>query len=209
MQNSGGVLRARELSKRFGARRVFGKLNFEVEHGAAVAVVGANGSGKSTLLRIICGLERPSSGSLEWCSESDSEGWSGAEMRLLCGLSAPDAPLPRELSVLENLEFVAQVRGVEVSRQSLLEHLAQCGLERRTHDLAGDLSSGLRARLGLAISTVHAPTILLLDEPGANLDEAGREITQRVLETQRKRGITLLATNDNREAQWCDARIEL
>jgi heme exporter protein A len=130
-------------------------------------------------------------------------------MRLLCGLSAPDAPLPRELSVLENLEFVAQVRGLAASRESLLEHLGACGLANRASDLAGDLSSGLRARLGLAIATVHSPTILLLDEPGANLDEAGRQITQRVLETQRQRGITLLATNDEREAQWCDTRIEL
>jgi ABC-type multidrug transport system ATPase subunit len=73
-----GVLRAHELTKRFGPRRVFGKVSFEVQHGSAVAIVGANGSGKSTLLKIVCGLERPSLGSVEWHSQDGTgESWDG------------------------------------------------------------------------------------------------------------------------------------
>jgi heme exporter protein A len=196
------------MSKRFGPRAVFRDLNFTISQGAVVAVVGRNGAGKSTLLRIVAGLERPSRGEVAWHDEG-SQVWKNNDLRLLCGLAAPDAPHPRELSVLENLEFAARVRGLSTRNDELLAHLEAFGIKERAHDLSGELSSGLRARLGLALATLHRPSILLLDEPSANMDEAGREITRRVLQEQRARGIALVATNDEREAGWCDARLEL
>lgn len=207
------VLVARDLSKRFGARAVFRGLNFSISRGAAVAIVGRNGSGKSTLLKIVAGLERASSGEIGWRDEGETL-WQNGDLRTFCGLAAPDAPHPRELSVLENLQFAAQVRTSTQTSSTrcddeLLEHLRCFGLEKRAHDLTGELSSGLRARLGLALATWHKPSILLLDEPSANMDDSGREIAHRVLEEQRARGIVLLATNDEREARWCDARLEL
>ncbi len=208
------VLKARDLSKRFGARAVFRDLNFEISQGAAVAIVGRNGSGKSTLLKIVAGLERASAGEICWIDAAATRHENG-DLRLLCGLSAPDAPHPRELSVLENLQFAAQVRdsmrtsSTRYCDDELLTHLGSFGLEKRAHDLTGELSSGLRARLGLALATWHKPPILLLDEPSANMDDSGREIAHRVLEEQRARGIVLLATNDEREANWCDARLKL
>ncbi len=201
-------LRAHDLAKRFGARAVFRGLNFSISQGAAVAIVGRNGAGKSTLLKIVAGLERPSRGEIEW-RDGNGTTWKDSDLRFLCGLSAPDAPHPRELSVLENLEFVARVRGLSTRGEELSAHLVKFGLENRAPDLTGELSSGLRARLGLALATFHQPSILLLDEPSANMDESGREIAYRVLEEQRARGIVLVATNDDREAAWCDARLEL
>ena len=197
-------LRARGLAKRFGARRVFGPLDFEVASGKVIAVIGRNGAGKSTLLKIVAGLERASRGEIVWRDQKSED-----QQRLLCGLAAPDAPHPRELSVLENLDFVSSVRGLKLGKDDLLSHLESCGLHGREHDLAGELSSGLRTRLSLSIATLHAPPILLLDEPGANLDESGRALLHRVLEVQRTRGIALVATNDAREADLCDVRIEL
>ena len=199
-------LQARGLAKRFCARRVFGPLDFEVASGKVIAVVGCNGAGKSTLLKIVAGLERASRGEIVW---RDKNAHNENELRTLCGLSAPDAPHPRELSVLENLDFVSNVRGLKLGKDELLSHLESCGLHGREHDLAGELSSGLRTRLSLSIATLHAPPILLLDEPGANLDESGRALLHRVLEVQRTRGIALVATNDAREADLCDVRIEL
>jgi heme exporter protein A len=195
------MLRARDLGKRYGTRTVFRGVSFEVDAGRAVAIVGRNGSGKSTLLRLVAGLIRPTAGTLLWNGEKLA--------RWMCGLSAPDAPVYRELSALENLEFVARVRGLKTSRDDLLEHLENFGLQNRDADFAGELSSGLRTRLQLAVATLHRPPILLLDEPGANLDEAGRELVKRVLTSQRERGIALVATNDEREAVLCDERIEL
>lgn len=202
------VLVARHLSKRFGSRSVLRELNFSISQGAAVAVVGRNGAGKSTLLKIVAGLERPSRGEIGWTDEN-GEVWRGADLRFLCGLSAPDAPHPRELSVLENLTFCARARTSSTRTDDLLAHLESFGIRERANDLTGELSSGLRARLSLAIATFHRPPILLLDEPSANMDENGREIAHRVLQEQRARGIALVATNDEREAAWCDARLEL
>jgi heme exporter protein A len=195
-----------DLGKRYGTRAVFRGLNFEVGSSTVAAIVGANGAGKSTLLRIISGLVRPTLGQVQWRDETFTVSQPSA-LSEICGLAAPDAPLYRELTALENLEFFARSRGLPFDVNQLGEHLAQFGLGTRSEDLAGDLSSGLRARLGLAVATLHAPPVLLLDEPAANLDEAGREILQRVLDAQRTRGIALVATNDAREAATYDERI--
>jgi heme exporter protein A len=192
------MLEIRNLAKRYGARLVFRDLSFEVQSGQVVAIAGNNGAGKSTLLKIIAGLVRPASGEVNLPSESSDR---------LCGLFAPDAPLYRELSVLENLEFFRTAS--LVAPESLKLHLERFHLTSRAGQLVGDLSSGWRARLQLAVATLGDPLILLLDEPSAHLDENGLELLQGVLESQRKRGIALVATNDPREAARCDFRIVL
>lgn len=207
------MLLARNVGKKFGARLVLRGVNFEIERGTVAAVVGRNGAGKSTLLRLVSGLMRLSSGEICW-RDSDSAPLQSSfepEMRARCGLAAPDAPLPRELTVGENLEFWSQLRLASnlANREALLLHLEAWELRERWNDLAGDLSSGLRARLQLAVATLHAPPLLLLDEPGANLDESGRALLQSTLMAQRERGVALIATNDPREAALCDTRIEL
>ena len=194
------MLLAHNLGKRYGARTVFRGVGFTVTPGAVAAVVGSNGAGKSTLLKVVAGLTTPSAGSV---------GWGDAGLKGQCGLSAPDAPLYRELTALENLEFFAGARPAAWSTVGLLDHLDQFQLRARANDLAGDLSSGLRARLQLAVAVLHAPPVLLLDEPSANLDEAGRAIFRDVLQAQRARGVTLVATNDARDVELCDTSIEL
>jgi heme exporter protein A len=207
-QASNFTLVASRLGKRYGSRVVFKNLEFSLTSGTVVAVLGANGAGKSTLLRLAAGLLRPDAGEIKVQGASSSLNViSGAELRASCGLSAPDAPLYRELSCLENLEFFAQARGVNHQNEALLSHLEKFALRARRDDLAGDLSSGLRARLQLAVATLHNPPILLLDEPSANLDEAGRALLKQVLEEQRKRGLALVATNDTRDLELCDRQI--
>ena len=191
------MLRARGVFKRYGERLVLRSLSFEVPPGEIVAIVGANGSGKSTLLRLVAGLLEPSRGEIKWC-EGPTRGH--------CALFAPDAPLYRELSCLENLHFFA---GDKSPTGDLRQHLAAFDLSDRADDLAGDLSSGLRARLQLAVAAWFGHPILLLDEPSANLDEAGRELIAALLQAQRPRGIALLATNDPRDLALCDRGISV
>jgi heme exporter protein A len=186
------------LSKRYGSRTVFRDVNFAVPHGSVAAIVGSNGAGKSTLLKILAGLVRPSQGAVEW--RVPREEYSRA------GLFAPDAPVYRELTVRENLEFFA--RPLPPSTP-LDEHIARFALDARRDQAAGDLSSGWRARLQLAVATLGAPSLLLLDEPSAHLDAAGLDLLHGVLEAQRAHGVALVATNDPREAQRCDFSIEL
>ncbi len=200
-------LQATRLGKRYGARVVFKNLDFAVSNGCVAAILGANGAGKSTLLRLSAGLLRPDAGEIKFRTAQNEI--SGGKLREICGLSAPDAPVYRELTCFENLEFFAQARGVDFSETALLLQLEKFALRARRHDLAGDLSSGLRARLQLAVATLHAPPLLLLDEPSANLDDAGRALLKRVLEEQRARGLALVATNDSRDLELCDARIEV
>ncbi len=182
------MLAAQNLSKRYGARAVLRGLSFEVAPGTVAAVAGANGAGKSTLLKIVAGLVR----------------WNGGSPRGFCALFAPDAPLYRELTALENLRFFAPDASGEAD---LRAHLEKWGLETRAHAFAGDLSSGLRARLQLAVAARQKAPILLLDEPSAHLDGAGRALVARLLEEQRAQGIALVATNDPRDFEFCDRRI--
>ncbi len=198
---------ASRLGKRYGARIVFKNLGFSVQSGSVAAILGVNGAGKSTLLRIVAGLLRPDAGEIKVVAPQGDI--SGGALREICGLSAPDAPVYRELTCFENLEFFAQARGVDFSETALLAQLEKFALRNRRHDLAGDLSSGLRARLQLAVATLHAPRVLLLDEPSANLDEAGRTLLKQVLQEQRTRGFALVATNDTRDLELCDEKIEV
>lgn len=203
---SAAALTARGLGLRFGERVVFRRLDFEVPAGRVAAITGNNGAGKSSLLKIAAGLLRPAVGTLEF--RAADLVFSGAKLPGICGLFAPDAPVYRELTVFENLEFFACVRGVP-GRKSLEAHLEKFALSARREDLAGDLSSGWRARLQLAVATLHHPPVLLLDEPSANLDEAGRALLREVLEQQRQRGLALLATNDARDLELCNLQVEL
>ena len=190
------MLTARRVFKRYESRLVLRDLSFEIALGSCVAVLGPNGAGKSTLLRIVAGLTAPSRGEIHW---------NKAATRGQCALSAPDAPVYRELTCLENLRFFSG--GADVA--ALQTHLEIWSLGKRADDLAGELSSGLRARLGLAVAAWFEAPILLLDEPSANLDEGGRELVEKLIEAQRARGVTLLATNDARDLSWCDAQVRV
>jgi heme exporter protein A len=189
------MLSVRNLAKHYGSRAVFRGVSFDIARGHVAAIVGSNGAGKSTLLRILAGLLRPARGEIIW-SEND----------VRRGLFAPDAPVYRELSVTENLEFFARAQTEAID---LPAHIARFHLTQRRHDLAGDLSSGWRARLQLCVATLGAPGVLLLDEASAHLDADGLELLHGVLQEQRGRGIALVATNDPRQAEQCDFQITL
>jgi len=193
------TLRAEKIGKRFGARIVLRDVSFEVLPGEVLGVVGRNGAGKSTLLRIVAGLTAPSRGRASW---------EGGTTRGRCALFAPDAPLYRELTCMENLAFFAG----DVAAEELLAHLGSFDLASRAEDMASDLSSGLRARLGLCVAAYFAGNghpVLLLDEPTANLDDAGRALVERLVGEHRTRGVTLLATNDARDLTMCDRVLDV
>lgn len=190
------MLTLENLGKRYGYRQVFRGVDYSVESGQLVAVTGRNGAGKSTLLRIIAGLLRPSTGKVLLSTSQ-------------IGLSAPDAPLYRELTVEENLQFFARSQDYYHGKFNIEALLERFSLEPRRDDLAGDLSSGWRARLQLATAVLASPKVLLLDEPAANLDEPGHKLLWEILTEQRQHGIALVATNDSREAQLCDRCLSL
>ena len=195
------------LGRRFGARTVFAGISAAASAGETLVVAGPNGSGKSTLLRIIAGLLSPSAGTVS--ISRDGSILDPQERRGVLGFVAPDLTLYRELSGVENLQFFARLRGIELPRADLAALLERVGLKGRGRDLVGDYSSGMRTRLKYAFALMHRPPLLLLDEPTANLDSSGVATVREIVEEQRSRGIAVIATNEASETAWGDRVVRL
>ena len=199
-------IEARLLAHRYGTRIALESLDFVIEPGVT-AVTGANGSGKSTLLRIIAGLLRPTGGECR-VSVGERALQPGARRGVL-GLATPELSFYDELSALENLAFAAEARGLKTPVAAASVALERVELMSRAHDRAGALSSGMKQRLRLAFAALGDPPILLLDEPGSHLDEAGRATLDRWIAEESRRSLVLLATNEEREWRLAGRRIQL
>lgn len=191
------------LEKRFGARRVLRGLSFAVRPGEVLGVSGANGSGKSTLLQVLCGLHRPSRGAVTYHA---AQPLTPAEARPFLGFAGPALQLYDDLSAAENLAFFATFRGIAARPHDLL---ARVGLDPARRDPLRAYSSGMRQRVKLAWAVMHDPPILMLDEPGANLDAPGRALVADLVAAQRRKGWAILASNDPEELRLADRILSL
>ena len=129
--------------------------------------------------------------------------------RRVVGLASPELSFYDEFTVGENLGFVAEARGLEEGTGGVRAALDRVGLLERIDDRVAALSSGMKQRLRLAFALLHRPPVLLLDEPGSHLDEVGRAVTEAIVAQHRTEGLVLLATNDQRERELADSRVEL
>ncbi len=172
---------------------MFRGIEFCLPAGEALVVTGANGAGKSTLLRILAGLEVASAGEVVHHAH--------------LGYVSPELSLYSQLTGIEHLEFARNLRGLPAnSDETLLESV---GLSDAQNVRVSAYSTGMKARLRLALAIQCEPGILLLDEPGASLDEEGRSLVERVLDEQRSRGVVVLATNDPAERRFGDCELKL
>ncbi len=195
------------LTKRYGGRKILNKLVLTATGGEVIGVFGPNGSGKSTLLRCIAGLLRPSAGDVK-LRVNNADCSAPSLLRSMVGYVSPELNLYPELSARENLKFFADV----TSRPSkpIADLLTHVGLGKRMDDPIGNYSSGMRQRVRLALAALHEPAILLLDEPGLALDEAGQEVVLSMIREQQQRGgIVILATNDQRERELVQRHIHV
>ncbi|GAB4109165.1 MAG: heme ABC exporter ATP-binding protein CcmA [Roseiflexaceae bacterium] len=196
------LLELENIAINYGARRVLAGVTLTLRPGDVLVVAGANGSGKSSLLRLLCGLQRPSHGRVAYVTAGREI--PPAQAMALVGWVAPDLQLYRELTALENLRFFAQLRGLRRSDADLRALLDSIGLGGRGDDLLAAYSSGMGQRLRYAYALLHEPPVLLLDEPTVTLDERGAALVEQIVERQRQRGITVIATNDPRELRFAD-----
>lgn len=190
-------LTVENLGKRFGARKVFSKIDFELHSGDSIAIVGANGSGKSTLLKVLLSLLVPSKGKVEY--KNQTELLTDDNFRDYVSFVSPYLNLYDHLTAEENLIFFATVSGFNVTGKELNSLLAKVGLEGRGVDYVMGYSSGMKQRLKYAVALLKKPEFLFLDEPTSNLDDAGKKIVFDIVEEYRKDTVILIATNEKEE----------
>jgi heme exporter protein A len=177
------VLRARGLSKRFGDKRVFDALDLDLPAGGFLLVTGPNGSGKTTLLRILAGLAAPTRGLLE------------LPPREIVGYLGHEPLVYRELTPLENLTLFGRLYRVPERAERIGMLLERFGLWDVRRERVGTFSRGMQQRLGLCRVLLHAPDLLVLDEPYNALDDAGATLLDAALEELRERTF-VVATHD-------------
>jgi len=184
-----------EVTRNFGRRRALNRVSLTCHAGELIALLGPNGAGKSTLLSIAATLLTPSSGTVRYGSQTARDG--GAALRARIGFLAHDLFVYPELSAAENLSFFARLHGVRDAAQVVDGALRQANLQDRRDDPVMTFSRGMRQRLAIERALVHAPRLVLLDEPFTGLDDAAVAATRERLSMLRDSGcIVLLTTHD-------------
>jgi len=191
------VLEVDGAGKRYGERWVFRGISFSLGLGDRLVVLGRNGAGKSTLLRAMAGLVSLSEGKVR-LPEGDP--------RKAVAMSALEQSLYPHLTVAEHLQLAGELRGCETREEELLERI---GLGHARDLLASQISTGMKARVKLAMAIQPRPKLLLLDEPGASLDEHGRDLVASIAQEQTSRGCLVVATNDPQERRLANLELEL
>jgi ABC-2 type transport system ATP-binding protein len=190
------------ITKSFGGRVVVDGLAMQVRRGEIYGFLGPNGSGKTTFLRILCGLLRPDSGS-GTCLGYDVVRESDAIKRRV-GYMTQRFSLYEDLSLAENLRFVADIYQMPNAAEAVKKMLESLGLQGRESQLAGQLSGGWKQRLALAACLIHRPELLLLDEPTAGVDPKARRDFWDEIHRLAAEGLTVFVTTHYMdEAERC------
>jgi len=191
------------LTKRYGDRTVVDNLDLKIERGNIYGFLGPNGSGKTTTMRMVCGLLTPDGGSGTVLGHDVSK--ASADIKERVGYMTQRFSLYEDLSIRENLEFIARMYGLENRDARVDQALDELGLKAREGQLAGRLSGGWKQRLALAACMIHEPDLLLLDEPTAGVDPKARRDFWDQIRAYSRRGVTtLVSTHYMDEAVQCD-----
>ncbi|MFP4975376.1 ABC transporter ATP-binding protein [Paenibacillus sp. CN-4] len=184
------LLQTEVLTKQYKKHTVVDNLHLTVRSGDIYGLLGQNGAGKTTTLRMLLGLVKPTSGQIRWFGQPLN--------RLLLGRIGSIIETPGcypQLTAAENLELHRRMHGIP-EKESVQEYLKLVGLEAAAGKKAGQLSLGMRQRLGIARSLMHRPDVLLLDEPINGLDPVGiKETREMIMDLQRKREMTILVSS--------------
>jgi ABC-type multidrug transport system ATPase subunit len=179
------VIRAAALEKRYGARRVLHGLSFDVPDDGALVVTGPNGSGKTTLLRMLVGLVAPTRGTLDVAVERGRVGYVGHEPLVY-----------RELTAIENLELFGRLYRVPERRERIGMLLERFGLWDVRGERVAAFSRGMTQRLALCRAFLHAPALLVLDEPHSSLDAEGAALLDNELDALAGRRAFVVASHE-------------
>lgn len=197
------VIDVRGMTKRFGDHTVVNGIDLQVRRGEVYGFLGPNGSGKTTFIRMLCGLLEADGGE-GTCLGFDVIRESEAIKRQV-GYMTQRFSFYEDLSIAENLDFVARMYGIPNRRDAVHESIERLGLAGRQKQLAGELSGGWKQRLALAACLIHQPQLLLLDEPTAGVDPKARRDFWEQIHELAAQGLTfLITTHYMDEAERCD-----
>jgi heme exporter protein A len=192
---------ARDIYKSFGRTALLRKINVSLTTGESLAVTGPNGSGKSTLLMILAGLQKPNRGSVTLAASAEihHDDWPAH-----IGYTGPLVNPYDELTGVENIMFAGTGAGARMDALLQRFNLADHRDKKTRH-----YSSGMKQRLKIILSVINDPPVLMLDEPGTNLDADGKEILRSYIDSVRSNKLIIIATNDPDEQALCGGGIRL
>ena len=197
------MIQVNGLTKDYGARRAIENLTFDAEQGEIVGFLGPNGAGKTTTMRILTGYMPPTEGTATVAGYDVVE--ESLEVRKRVGYLPETVPLYTDMTALDYLKFMADLRHIPNSRERAYETLERVNLSDRADGYIGNFSKGMRQRMGLAQALIHRPEVLILDEPTIGLDPAQVVEMRSVIREIGKDRTVLLSTHILPEAQQiCD-----
>jgi len=201
--NDAPVIDVKGLTKRFGERTVVDHFDIRVPKGAIYGFLGPNGSGKTTTIRMLCGLLTPDEGE-GTCLGLDVR-LQASRIKEEVGYMTQKFSYYEDLTIRENLDFVARMYRLDRRKQRVDDALRDLGLADRSNQLAGSLSGGWKQRLALTACLLHEPQLLLLDEPTAGVDpKARRDFWDEIRRLSAKGVTVLVSTHYMDEAVQCD-----
>ena len=198
------VIAARGLTKTFGKKNAVDHVDLDIPRAHIYGFLGPNGSGKSTTIRMLCGLLRPTSGTVTVLGHEVPR--EAELLRTKVGYMTQRFSLWEDLTVLENLEFMARIFGIggAVRERRIRERLERYRLQSMTAQRAGTLSGGQKQRLALAAATLHEPELLLLDEPTSAVDpQSRRDFWESLFDLASTGATILVSTHYMDEAERC------
>ena len=184
------AVQTKNLSISWGEVNVLNQLNFVLNDGEKLAIVGPSGSGKSTILKISCGLLKPDSGNVLLMGKSFDSTEESLLIKSRMGVVLHEDMLYPQLTVFENLNFYSKILGIKNVNNKIEELSTLLNLSDYLKISVSKLSNGNKKRVSFAKSLLNDPDILFADEPESNLDDNGKEIVSKIFNDRRKRGLT-------------------
>jgi heme exporter protein A len=187
------MILVKKLVKRFGLKTILRGVDFQVQPGEFVALLGPNGSGKTTFLRILASLSRPSLGEVNIAGFKLPD--QATQVRARLGVVSHLPLLYSDLSAEENLRFYARLYGIINIQLRITEVLELIGLETRRRDLVRTFSRGMQQRLAIGRAILHDPDVMLFDEPYTGLDQDASSVLDDILQNVAGQGRTVVITS--------------